>query len=246
MCCNGHGALYTWTVGACDRVMRRPYRCVSWRHAGPCARREAAITFARIKEAVERPEFDPSGWVFVVLTLDRNGFFGGKPLHDVQAAFRELSRLSRNFLARVRRLCERNGWTNPGSHWVATVEAHRSGRARSSETGTVRHRAAARVLQAQHRDDAVARASSRKLPLPASPAFALRASAFAKATADKTAGRLLRIHVERFNPALRLYERLGFRQIDDRGVYLFMEWVNDNSQRPNDPTIQGKRFDTMG
>lgn len=34
----------------------------------------------------------------------------------------------------------------------------------------------------------------------------------------------LRIHVERFNPALRLYERLGFQQIDDQGVYLFMEW----------------------
>lgn len=34
----------------------------------------------------------------------------------------------------------------------------------------------------------------------------------------------LRIHVERFNPALRLYQRLGFRQIADRGVYLFMEW----------------------
>jgi hypothetical protein len=66
--------------------------------------------------------------------------------------------------------------------------------------------------------------SSRKRPLLASPAFAPRASAFAKATADKTAGRLLRSHVERFNPALRLYGRLGFRQIDDRGVYLFMEW----------------------
>ena len=38
------------------------------------------------------------------------------------------------------------------------------------------------------------------------------------------AGKPLRIHVERFNPALRLYERLGFRQIEDRGVYLFMEW----------------------
>jgi ribosomal protein S18 acetylase RimI-like enzyme len=38
------------------------------------------------------------------------------------------------------------------------------------------------------------------------------------------AGKPLRVHVERFNPALRLYERLGFRQIDDRGVYLFMEW----------------------
>jgi ribosomal protein S18 acetylase RimI-like enzyme len=31
----------------------------------------------------------------------------------------------------------------------------------------------------------------------------------------------LRIHVERFNPALRLYERLGFKQIADRGVYLW-------------------------
>jgi len=37
-------------------------------------------------------------------------------------------------------------------------------------------------------------------------------------------GKPLRIHVERFNPALRLYERLGFRQVEDRGVYLFLEW----------------------
>jgi GNAT superfamily N-acetyltransferase len=42
------------------------------------------------------------------------------------------------------------------------------------------------------------------------------------------AGKPLRIHVERFNPALRLYERLGFHQIEDRGVYLFMEWRNDS------------------
>ncbi len=32
------------------------------------------------------------------------------------------------------------------------------------------------------------------------------------------------IHVEKFNPALRLYERLGFRPIEDKGVYWFMEW----------------------
>ncbi len=38
------------------------------------------------------------------------------------------------------------------------------------------------------------------------------------------AGKPLRIHVERFNPALRLYERLGFRLVEDRGVYLFLEW----------------------
>jgi ribosomal protein S18 acetylase RimI-like enzyme len=43
------------------------------------------------------------------------------------------------------------------------------------------------------------------------------------------AGKPLRIHVERFNPALRLYERLGFRPIADRGVYLFMEWRGEPS-----------------
>lgn len=34
----------------------------------------------------------------------------------------------------------------------------------------------------------------------------------------------VRIHVEKFNPALRLYERLGFYVIEDKGVYWFMEW----------------------
>jgi ribosomal protein S18 acetylase RimI-like enzyme len=32
------------------------------------------------------------------------------------------------------------------------------------------------------------------------------------------------IHVERNNPALRLYTRLGFRIIEDKGVYYYMEW----------------------
>jgi len=31
------------------------------------------------------------------------------------------------------------------------------------------------------------------------------------------------IHVERFNPALRLYERLGFALREDKGVYLLLE-----------------------
>ena len=34
----------------------------------------------------------------------------------------------------------------------------------------------------------------------------------------------VRIHVEQFNPALRLYLRLGFRKIGDTGVYFLMEW----------------------
>lgn len=33
----------------------------------------------------------------------------------------------------------------------------------------------------------------------------------------------LNIHVEYNNPALRLYERLGFKKTDDTGVYFFME-----------------------
>ncbi len=43
----------------------------------------------------------------------------------------------------------------------------------------------------------------------------------------RVAGKPLRIHVERFNPALSLYERLGFRLVEDRGVYLFLEWSPD-------------------
>ena len=34
----------------------------------------------------------------------------------------------------------------------------------------------------------------------------------------------VRIHVEKFNPAQRLYQRLGFTIIDDVGVYFLMEW----------------------
>jgi ribosomal protein S18 acetylase RimI-like enzyme len=40
------------------------------------------------------------------------------------------------------------------------------------------------------------------------------------ARADKAVS----IHVEKFNPALRLYQRLGFAAIEDRGVYELMEW----------------------
>lgn len=37
------------------------------------------------------------------------------------------------------------------------------------------------------------------------------------------AGKPVRIHVEKFNPALRLYERLGFQKIGDTGVYYLLE-----------------------
>ncbi len=37
--------------------------------------------------------------------------------------------------------------------------------------------------------------------------------------------RAVRLHVETFNPALRLYERLGFHPIAESGIYLEMEWT---------------------
>jgi GNAT superfamily N-acetyltransferase len=40
----------------------------------------------------------------------------------------------------------------------------------------------------------------------------------------RSAGQLVLIYVENFNPARHLYDRLGFRQVDDVGVYHVMEW----------------------
>ena len=42
--------------------------------------------------------------------------------------------------------------------------------------------------------------------------------------ASRDLGRVVRIHVEHMNPAMRLYRRLGFYEIEDKGVYKLMEW----------------------
>jgi ribosomal protein S18 acetylase RimI-like enzyme len=39
---------------------------------------------------------------------------------------------------------------------------------------------------------------------------------------SRQSGKAVSIHVEKENPARRLYERLGFREVEDRGVYLLM------------------------
>jgi ribosomal protein S18 acetylase RimI-like enzyme len=39
------------------------------------------------------------------------------------------------------------------------------------------------------------------------------------------AGKAVSIHVEKFNPALRLYHRLGFCKVEDQGVYDLMRWT---------------------
>jgi ribosomal protein S18 acetylase RimI-like enzyme len=49
------------------------------------------------------------------------------------------------------------------------------------------------------------------------------------------AGKKASIMVEKFNPALRLYRRLGFREVADTGAYWTMEWSAADDERV--PTV---------
>lgn len=127
---------FVWTWGRQSPAVqtRIPYSCNSWR-CEVCRRHEAAVTFARIKQATDPLPAD--GWCFLVLTLDRDGYYSGKPWSDVNEAYRALGKMTRAALQRigatwgsetklqgkkrvrsVRRI---------GKRWVAVVEAHRSG-----------------------------------------------------------------------------------------------------------------------
>ncbi len=41
----------------------------------------------------------------------------------------------------------------------------------------------------------------------------------------REAGLPVQIHVERNNPAMRLYRRLGFQEVEEQGVYWLMRWT---------------------
>ena len=52
---------------------------------------------------------------------------------------------------------------------------------------------------------------------------------FAEAEASE---KKVSLHVEAMNPARRLYERLGFRVVEDKGIYLYMEWDPRTQAQP--------------
>jgi len=120
----GCDALYTWAKADPTRVSRRPSLCGSWRHDGPCARYNASVAFARMREAFAPLPAD--GNVLLVLTLDRNGVYSQARWKNADEANAALSKQSRNFLKRLRRYGASQGWADFGSKWVATVESHRS------------------------------------------------------------------------------------------------------------------------
>lgn len=130
-------AIHTWKVDGSGASHRIPYSCNSWR-CKVCRRHEAAVTFARIKQATA--PLDPAGWCFLVLTLDRDGYYGGTPWADVTSAYKALGKMTRATLGRLGRVwgpesvLERSGRSKAlhtvrklGNRWVAVVEAHRSG-----------------------------------------------------------------------------------------------------------------------
>lgn len=121
--CGCHG-LYTWERADPSTVTRKPLLCESWRHEGPCARRNASIAFARIKEALD--PLPPEGNIFLVLTKDRNGFYTHKPLTSIAATYADLSKNTTRFIELVREYCARRGWPPPVL-WIGVAEAHRSG-----------------------------------------------------------------------------------------------------------------------
>ena len=60
------------------------------------------------------------------------------------------------------------------------------------------------------------------------------------------AGRPVTLHVEASSPARRLYERLGFSEVDDRGVYVFMKWSSRQHGMCFDSSDQARRNTSGG
>lgn len=131
--------IWTWKKHQPDVQKRVPYCCGSWR-CDVCRRHEAAVTFARMKQATAA--LDPEGWCMLVLTLDREGHFSGQqPWRTTDDAYADLGNMSRKALASIGEVwgdetrLKYTGGKNPkvltvrtvGNKWVAVVEAHRSG-----------------------------------------------------------------------------------------------------------------------
>jgi hypothetical protein len=128
--CHSLGArdwwIWVWPENsACQTKMRVPYKCASWR-CPDCAVHEAHVCWTRMRDAFQ--PLDPSGMVFMVLTLDRCGTYSGeKRWKNAQAAYRELGKLQTELMWRLRRWQKRNGWDVLQNQWVSTVEMHKSG-----------------------------------------------------------------------------------------------------------------------
>lgn len=131
--------IYTWQKLRPETVIRVPYQCQSWR-CTECRKQDARVNYARFQQAAA--PLDPLGWCFLTLTVPRAGFVGWD---TVDTAYKSLSAMSRNFMARLRRWMVGQGWCDEvervsrkgkrtvvkkarwSNQWIGVVEAHRSG-----------------------------------------------------------------------------------------------------------------------
>ena len=51
------------------------------------------------------------------------------------------------------------------------------------------------------------------------------------------------LHVEAFNRAVQLYERLGFTRTGEDGIYLTMEWLPSNDEGTQTQTVEMEKID---
>lgn len=123
--------LWLWAQARPDLKIAVPYYCGSHRCVHPdgsptdCARHNAAVIFARSSEALDK--YESEDCVTMVLTIDRNGFYGGKKHYDSTAAYRGMLKMSDSFMHRLRRFIKRMGWPALGNEWLSVTEAHASG-----------------------------------------------------------------------------------------------------------------------
>lgn len=129
---SGRWTLATWRRDKPLEQTRVAYTCGSYRCPSPeCQRAAAHRDFAKVSEAVSGVSEAEDAWCLLVLTIDQHSTMAeranGKPWQDEQEAFRALSRMTRNFLARLRRWHKREGWDAFENRWVATVEVQANG-----------------------------------------------------------------------------------------------------------------------
>lgn len=135
-CANNPQREDRWTLAVWPKMRpeehtRIAYTCASYRCPSPeCQQAAAHRDFAKLHEAVSGVKGERD-WCLLVLTIDQNETLSkrasGGGWKDEQEAFKALSRMSRNFLARLKRWHERNGWQQFKNRWVATVEVQRNG-----------------------------------------------------------------------------------------------------------------------
>lgn len=165
-------SIWMWHRDQPDLKTRVAYTCKSWRCEGECARAAAAQLFARLKDAVESERHDDGSrtaigadeWSFWVLTLDRDGYYSGKPWANAEVAYKSLGHMSEKFLKRLRRFCRKMGWKSFDSNWCQVVEAHRSGWPHVNLL--IRHKQLAQYLDAERQtrlDNGASDLSSRLL-----------------------------------------------------------------------------------